>query len=130
AARLWWMLRWLGHDVVRVLDGGWPAWTKAGKPVTAEVPQIRPVRFVPQPRADAARNADAIAAGIGKRSALLLDARAPNRYRGENETLDPVAGHIPGAANRFFQSNLDAQGTFKPAEALKQELAAALGGPP
>jgi thiosulfate/3-mercaptopyruvate sulfurtransferase len=130
AARLWWMLRWLGHDVVRVLDGGWPAWTKAGKPVTAEVPQIRPVRFVPQPRADAARNADAIAAGIGKRSALLLDARAPNRYRGENETLDPVAGHIPGAANRFFQSNLDAQGTFKPAKALKQELAAALGGHP
>ena len=132
AARLWWMLRWLGHDAVRVLDGGWPAWTKAGKPVTGDLPRPQPVRFVPQLQADAARSADAVGAGLrkqsGKRSPLLLDARAPNRYRGENETLDPVAGHIPGAANRFFQMNLDPEGKFKPADVLKKELGAALGG--
>jgi thiosulfate/3-mercaptopyruvate sulfurtransferase len=127
AARLWWMLRWLGHDAVAVLDGGWNAWTKAGHPVTAQLPAVTPTRFVPRPRPDAARDAGAVADGIGK-PALLLDARAPNRYRGENETLDPVAGHIPGAANRFFQLNLDAEGKFKPAAALKQEFGAALGG--
>ena len=128
AARLWWMLRWLGHDAVAVLDGGWNAWTKAGNPVTAKIPAIKAAKFIAHPRAELARDVKSIAAGIGKPAPLLVDARAPNRFRGENETLDPVAGHIPGAANRFFQLNLDAEGRFKPAPTLKQEFSALLGG--
>jgi len=127
AARLWWMLRWLGHDAVAVLDGGWNAWLGAGKSVTAQLPQARPATFIPRPRPGLALNAASIAAASGKARSLLLDARAPNRYRGENETLDPVAGHIPGAANRFFQLNLDSGGKFRPAAALKQEFAGLLG---
>ena len=128
AARLWWMLRWLGHDAAAVLDGGWNAWTKAGNPATAQLPAIKAARFAGRPRSDLARDAGSVAAGIGPAGPLLVDARAPNRYRGESETLDPVAGHIPGAANRFFQANLAADGKFKPAAALKDELAAMLGG--
>ncbi len=127
AARLWWMLRWLGHDAVAVLDGGWNAWGKAGNPVTAQLPAITAAKFIARPRTDLALDAKSIAAAIGKPAPLLLDARAPNRYRGENETLDPIAGHIPGAANRFFQTNLDADGRFKPAAALKKEFGETLG---
>jgi len=127
AARLWWMLRWLGHDAVAVLDGGWNAWTGAGNTVTAQLPQFRPTTFNPRLRSGLVLDAASIAAASGKTRSLLLDARAPNRYRGENETLDPVAGHIPGAANRFFQLNLDSGGKFRPAAALKQEFAVLLG---
>jgi thiosulfate/3-mercaptopyruvate sulfurtransferase len=130
AARLWWMLRWLGHANVAVLDGGWGAWTRGGQTVTADVPPVKPGRFNPRLQADAARGVDAVATGMGKQDALMLDARAPNRYRGENETLDPVAGHIPHAANRFFQLNLDADGKFKPAAALRKEFGVALGARP
>ena len=128
AARLWWMLRWLGHDAVAVLDGGWNAWLKASHPVTKQVPKIAATRFTSRMRADAAMDAKTVAASLGKPGPLLLDARAPNRYRGENETLDPVAGHIPGAANRFFQTNLDADGKFKPAAVLRKEIGETLGG--
>lgn len=128
AARLWWMLRWLGHDAVAVLDGGWAAWVKTGAPVTTELPAIKSTRFAAKPRADLARDAAFVGANLGRPGPLLLDARAPNRYRGENEMLDPVAGHIPSAANRFFQLNLDTEGNFKPAPTLKQEFSALLGG--
>lgn len=128
AARLWWMLRWLGHDTVAVLDGGWSAWKSASHPVTAEIPVVRTARFEPRIRSGASLDADAVARCIGKPEPLLLDARAPNRFRGENETLDPVAGHIPGATNRFFQSNLDAEGRFKPPAALRKEFGELLGG--
>jgi thiosulfate/3-mercaptopyruvate sulfurtransferase len=128
AARLWWMLRWLGHDAVAVLDGGWNAWVKAGNPVTAQPPAIRKTRFTAHPRTELARDVAFVAAGIRKSAPLLLDARAPNRYRGENETLDPVAGHIPGAANRFFQLNLEAGGSFKPPSTLRREFEAVTGG--
>ena len=127
AARLWWMLRWLGHDAVAVLDSGWNAWVMGGNPATAKLPAIKATKFNSHSRADLARNANSIAADIGKPAPLLVDARAPNRYRGENETLDPVAGHIPGAANRFFQLNLDADGSFKPPSALRQEFEAVTG---
>ena len=127
AARLWWMLRWLGHDAAAVLDGGWNAWVGAGESVTAQLPQVRPATFLPRPRPGLMLDATSISAVSGKTRSLLLDARAPNRYRGENETLDPVAGHIPGAANRFFQLNLDSGGKFRPAAALKQEFTALLG---
>jgi thiosulfate/3-mercaptopyruvate sulfurtransferase len=123
AARLWWMLRWLGHEAAAVLDGGWNAWTAAGLPVTVEAPAATPALFEARPRTGLAVSADSLTGG----SRLLIDARAPNRYRGENETLDPVAGHIPGAANRFFQLNLDASGRFKPPAALRAEFEAVLG---
>jgi len=127
AARLWWMLRWLGHEAVAVLDGGWDAWRKAPHPIADQTPVIAAARFAALHRAELVRDTAAIVANLGKPGSLLLDARAPNRYRGENETLDPVAGHIPGAANRFFQLNLDAEGKFKPAKILRQEFDELLG---
>jgi len=129
AARLWWMLRWLGHDAVAVLDGGWNAWLNAPHSITTNpLPKIEATRFVPRIRTEEAVDAKAIAACLGKPGPILLDARAPNRFRGESETLDPVAGHIPGAINRFFQVNLDADEKFKPAAALRREFGEALGG--
>jgi len=130
AARLWWMLRWLGHDAAAVLDGGWDAWVKAGLPVTSETPPARSARFRPRIRDDVSIAAGQIAARISQLPPLLVDARSPDRFRGENETLDPVAGHIPGAVNRFFKLNLEADGRFKPPVVLRQELALALGDIP
>ncbi len=128
AARLWWMLRWLGHDAVAVLDGGWNSWRQAAtNSITDKIPGVKATRFTPRIRPEAAVDAKTIAERLGKPEPFLLDARAPNRYRGENETLDPVAGHIPGAANRFFQANLDSSGRFKPAGTLREEFAAVLG---
>ena len=127
AARLWWMLRWLGHEAAAVLDGGWQAWARAGFPVTAAAPSVRPAQFKRGRSLAPFITAQAIAASVGEPGARLLDARAANRYRGENETLDPVAGHIPGAANRFFQLNLNEDGTFKPAARLRAEFGEWLG---
>ncbi|HKA39131.1 MAG TPA: sulfurtransferase [Burkholderiales bacterium] len=128
AARLWWMLRWLGHDAVAVLDGGWNAWVKAARPVTDQIPAMAATRFTPRIRPDAALDAKTISARLSRAGPLLLDARIPARYRGENETLDPVAGRIPGAANRPWQLNLDAEGRFKTAADLKKELGEMLTG--
>jgi thiosulfate/3-mercaptopyruvate sulfurtransferase len=97
AARAWWTLRWAGHEQVRVLDGGYAAWVEAGQPVTTEVPDPIPgdmtVRAGGMPVLDAAGAAALAADGV------LIDARAPERYRGDTEPIDPVAGHIPGAVN-------------------------------
>jgi thiosulfate/3-mercaptopyruvate sulfurtransferase len=130
AARMWWMLRWLGHDAAAVLDGGWDAWIRAGLSVTREPPEIKPARLKPRVRTAATISAGQIAARIGKPPPLLLDARSPDRYRGENETLDPVAGHIPGALNRFFKLNLESDGRFKPPAVLQREFSSALGAVP
>jgi thiosulfate/3-mercaptopyruvate sulfurtransferase len=128
AARLWWMLRWVGHTRVAVLDGGWEAWMQAGLPVTAKLPELRPTSYNPSLQPQAAVDARAVLAGVRDGSLGVIDARSPDRFRGENETLDPVAGHIPGAANRFFRGNLAADGRFKPADELRREFAALLGG--
>ncbi len=130
AARLWWMLRWLGHDAVSVLDGGWQAWTGAGLPVTTEAP--RPLGTVYTPRAPRpwTVNADAVASGLADGSLMVVDARAPERFRGEVEPIDPVGGHIPGAQNRFMRTNLDEGGRFKSADALRAEFEALLAGRP
>ena len=130
AARLWWMLRWLGHDAVAVLDGGWNAWLAARNPTTKEAPAIEAARFTPRIRADAALDAKAITARLDQPGPLLLDARIPARFRGENETLDPVAGHIPGAVNRPWQLNLDGEGRFKTAGELEKEFGGMLAGRP
>jgi thiosulfate/3-mercaptopyruvate sulfurtransferase len=129
AARLWWMLRWNGHDRVAVLDGGWEAWLKSGLPVSARVPEIKPSVFRGAAR-DYPVDTRFILAQLGQPHVRLIDARSPDRFRGENETLDPVGGHIPGAVNRFFKSNLAADGCFKPAADLKREFSALLDALP
>jgi thiosulfate/3-mercaptopyruvate sulfurtransferase len=126
-ARMWWMLRWLGHDAVAVLDGGWDAWRKAPHPITDQIPVIKAARFTMRRRTDMACDAGYIVANLGKPKPRLLDARAPDRFRGENETLDPVAGHIPGAVNRFFKLNLETDGRFKAATTLRREFNQLLG---
>jgi thiosulfate/3-mercaptopyruvate sulfurtransferase len=126
AARLWWMLRWIGHDSVAVLDGGLAKWTKEGRAVTGEVRRFDATVYPAQTRAAMAVDVHAVESGLGTQ--LLLDARSPQRYRGQAEPIDPVAGRIPGALNRFNNENLSAAGTFKPAEELKKEFLAVLAG--
>jgi thiosulfate/3-mercaptopyruvate sulfurtransferase len=126
AARLWWLLRWLGHLPVAVLDGGWNQWLSEGRPQSAEIPQADPTRFKGSPRAIEV-NAESVRSHLGDATLFLLDARAPDRFRGQNETIDPVGGRIPGARNRFYRDNLDASGRFKTPELLKEEFRAVLG---
>ena len=127
AARLWWMLRWLGHDAVAVLDGGFAAWTREGRPVTAEPLKVVPAAFVARSPASTV-TATEIEANLSAPAFVLLDARARERYRGDVEPLDPVARHIPGALNRPYTENLDAEGRFKPADALAADFDALLAG--
>lgn len=122
AARLWWMLHWVGHQRVAVLDGGWDAWTRAGLAVTAETPAMQPTSYTLHPQIELAVDAAFVAAHLNDPKVAVLDARSPDRFRGENETLDPVAGHIPGATNRFFKSNLQSDGRFKTSDSLKAEF--------
>ena len=126
ASRLWWLLRWLGHEAVAVLDGGLDQWRAEGRPLTDVLPAFRAATFVPAPAAPTA-TADEILRHLGDHALLVLDARAGERYRGEVEPIDPVAGHIPGARNRPYTDNLTPQGTFKPAATLRSEYAALLG---
>jgi thiosulfate/3-mercaptopyruvate sulfurtransferase len=126
AARLWWMLRWIGHDKVAVLDGGFAKWIKEGRPVTIDVPIFTPLNYPIKLRKDAAVDVGFVSSNL--KNALLVDARAPARYRGEQEPIDPVAGRIPGAKNRFNLDNLSAQGTFKSPEELKKEFQSVLQG--
>jgi thiosulfate/3-mercaptopyruvate sulfurtransferase len=126
AARLWWLLRWLGHLPVAVLDGGWNQWIAEGRPQRAEVPQPQPARFSGKPSKSWV-GADFVRARLDDPGTVLVDARAPDRFRGQNETLDPVGGRIPDARNRYFRDNLDASGRFKAPEALKQEFETVLG---
>ncbi|MFN7087301.1 MAG: sulfurtransferase [Burkholderiales bacterium] len=122
AARLWWMLRWVGHGRAAVLDGGWEAWRRAGQPVTAALPAIQPASFTAHVAAQLAVDAAYLMAHLHQARIRVLDARSTERFRGENETLDPVGGHIPGALNRFYKYNLDADGRFKSAAELREEF--------
>lgn len=124
AARVWWMLRWLGHEAVAVLDGGIAAWQAAGGALVTEVPAAQAGSFQASAPLAPSLNADALQARLGR--VRLLDARAGERFRGEVEPLDRQAGHIPGALNRFFKDNLQADGRFKPADALRAEFEALL----
>ena len=130
ASRLWWMLRWAGHAKVAVLDGGIAAWQKAGHPLTQAMPAVKAATYNPTPNASLQVNSAFVAANLKESSHVLIDARSPDRFRGENETLDPVAGHIPGALNRFFKDNLDAVGSFKNPDTLRAEFNALLGERP
>jgi len=128
AARAWWLLRWLGHDAVAVLDGGVQAWQAAGYPLSTDAAAVAPQPPYPTFAASMPSiDAPGLLAQLGRRP--ILDARAPERFRGETEPLDPVAGHIPGATNHFFKNNLQADGRFKPSADLRADFAA-LGDTP
>jgi len=126
--RLWWMLKWLGHDAVAVLNGGWQAWVAAGGAVESGAAAPRPASqfAVHAPLLDYV-DAATVQARLGRATQTVIDARAPARFRGEVEPLDPVAGHLPGALNRPFNQNIGDDGLFKPAETLRAEFAALLG---
>ncbi|WP_371323026.1 sulfurtransferase [Dechloromonas sp. ZY10] len=136
AGRLWWLLRWLGHEAVALLDGGWAAWLAAGGQIAAgaadapaagtKTPQ--PASTVAVPRPGLTVDADFVQKNLSTVNMCLVDARSPDRYRGENETIDPVGGHIPGARNRFFKDNLLPDGRFKPAAVLRAEWLSLLAG--
>jgi thiosulfate/3-mercaptopyruvate sulfurtransferase len=127
ASRLWWLLRWLGHSAVAVLDGGMDKWLAEGRPVSDEVHSPRPATFVPA-RPVAVASAGEILRHLNDGELLVLDARAPERYRGDLEPIDPVAGHIPGARNRPYTENLAPGGSLKPAALLRSEFEAVLAG--
>ncbi len=126
--RLWWMLKWAGHENVAVLDGGLQAWQAAGGAVAAgSEPAHAPAAFALGAPLAKLVDADTVARDLGRPSQQVLDARGAPRYRGETEPLDPVAGHIPGALNRPFTQNIGADGRFKPAAILRAEFEALLG---
>ncbi|WP_432720831.1 sulfurtransferase [Jeongeupia wiesaeckerbachi] len=127
AARLWWLLRWLGHERVSVLDGGWQAWLDAGLPVSVEPAQPVAEVYPRQVPSAATVDVDQVRANLTAAAFLVVDARSPDRYRGLGETIDPVGGHIPGASNRFFQHNLDANGRFKSPDQLRDEWRDVIG---
>jgi thiosulfate/3-mercaptopyruvate sulfurtransferase len=125
AARLWWMLRWMGHEAAAVLDGGLAKWLAEKRPVTAEVLRFPASNYSPSRAPHGVVQVDEVQK---RRSELLLiDARAPARYRGEQEPIDPVAGHIPGAKNRFNLDNVNSDGTFKTAKALRSDFLTIVG---
>lgn len=127
AARLWWLLRWLGHREVRVLDGGFAAWRREGLPVSDEVPRIRPARYAGRPD-DSLVVATEELPRLLERGELLVDAREAERFTGASEPIDAVAGHVPGAANFPFRGSLNEDGTWRRPEELRRAWAPFLGG--
>jgi thiosulfate/3-mercaptopyruvate sulfurtransferase len=126
ASRLWWMLRWVGHEAVAVLDGGMNRWRRDLLTLSQGVPAPLPGNL--ENRAGVTSvDAAFVEARLGSSGWRLIDARNPERFRGENETLDPVGGRIPGAVNRFFKDNLDSTGCFKPPAQLRADFLAVLG---
>lgn len=131
AARLWWTLRYLGHEHVQVLNGGFPAWQQAGLDTESGSEQVDASEFRADTQPERLISLEQMETMLeGKDRAVLLDARAPERYRGESEPYDPVAGRIPGARNHYWKDNLGARGRFLPPAQLRQRLQAALGEGP
>ena len=123
AARVWWLLRWIGHQAVAVLDGGLPAWEAQGLPLVTPAASRPRGHISEKPTLTHTVSVAEVVSNLNSHARQVVDARAPDRFRGENETIDPVGGHIPGAKNRFFKDNLAADGRFKPGPQLKQEFA-------
>ena len=129
AARAWWCLRWLGHEAVAVLDGCLTKWKSESRALTTAAAAWAPATFIARPNGDMKTSTAAILAALGQPGApRIIDARAPERYNGSTEPMDPVAGHIPGAHNRFWKNNLGADGNFKSAAVLRAELSELLAG--
>ena len=130
-ARLWWMLRWVGHDSIKILDGGLQAWQAAGGEISVDQPQAQPRgNFSVRQGSMATLSFSDMLANVASKEYLVVDARSADRYRGENETIDPVGGRIPGALNRSFKNNLEADGRFKSPERLREEFLELLGDTP
>jgi thiosulfate/3-mercaptopyruvate sulfurtransferase len=127
ASRLWWMLRWLGHDAVAVLDGGWPAWVKSGYPTDTEPSQRSPRNFIPRQRDELAVDADFVNAVKKDPQYLVIDSRAPERYKGEVEPIDQVAGHIPGAVNLPHEDVAGTDGALLSSSELKDHFQSTAG---
>ncbi|HTV80391.1 MAG TPA: sulfurtransferase [Steroidobacteraceae bacterium] len=130
AARLWWLLRWLGHERVSVLNGGWAAWRAAGLPLQSAPAAYPPGRFIARPALAHPVTTAEVARGLTSGDILLLDARGADRFAGQNETIDPVAGHVPGARNQPFALNLAADGRLLPPAALTTMWRQVLGDTP
>jgi thiosulfate/3-mercaptopyruvate sulfurtransferase len=128
ASRLWWSLRYLGHDAVAVLDGGWAKWVREKRPSTSGEEHRSATAFIAHPHPQMRLSVEDVRARLADPSMLLVDARAPERFEGRNETIDRAAGHIPGAANHFFKTNLANDGTMLPAEQLRESLGRTLMG--
>ena len=120
ASRLWWLLRWMGHRAVAVLDGGFKAWIAARRPTTTEIPSRQPSQFQARPDRDLRLDAEQVQARVQQADWRLLDARAPERFAGKVEPLDTVAGHVPGARNHPFATNLASDGRFGAPEELRR----------
>lgn len=129
AARLWWMLRWVGHEAVAVLDGGLPAWQATDMFLSTEAAPRTLGSLTEKPSLVTSVSAEELLKGLTATAHTIVDARAPDRFRGENETMDPVGGHIPGAKNRFFKDNLQADGRFKSADQLRSEFSELIKNP-
>ena len=126
AVRMWWLLRWLGHDRVALLDGGWPKWMKEKQATSTDLPKPGNNKFIPKLRNDLLADAAEVESARQSDSRILIDARTEQRFSGEHETLDKVGGHIPGAINWVFEENLDFDGTYLPAEELRAAYVALL----
>lgn len=130
AARLWWMLRWVGHQAAAVLDGGLQAWQSLDLPLSTDTPVVAKIGNIQERSALTKQlSVEDVLRNLKEQGKALIDARSPDRFRGENETIDPVGGHIPGAGNRFFKDNLTADGRFKTSEQLLQEWQAIIDEP-
>ena len=127
AARLWWMLRWLGHERVAVLDGGWNAWQERGHPVSQELPSTGPRVFKPRPQKGWTVDADYIQGRMQDEDFLLVDSRSANRFSGKDEPIDPVAGHIPGAANFPHTDLIEKDGYWLMPDEIEERFEALLG---
>jgi thiosulfate/3-mercaptopyruvate sulfurtransferase len=130
AARLWWMLRWLGHDRVAVLDGGWQKWQQENRSISSRIENRASRTFTPKVRSENLLTVNDVIDSLDDPAFKLIDARAADRYRGENEIIDPIAGHIPGAVSTPYLENLDRDGVFKSKEDLRAKYAAVLGDLP
>ena len=128
AARFWWMLRWLGHDTVAVINGGWSRWIKEERPVSSELLIPEAKEFIASPRLSWTVTADEILKDLNNPGKCLFDARSAQRFRGENESFDSVAGHIPGAHSVPFTDNLDENGNWKSRSELRQKFENLLDG--
>ena len=130
ASRMWWMLRYMGHESAAVLDGGWAKWVREQRPVRAGEESKRAAVFTAHRRKELRVMVDRVLASLGESSLLLVDARAPERFTGENEPLDRTPGHIPGAVNYFYKRNVTDEGVMLPPERLRQQLADVLDDRP
>jgi thiosulfate/3-mercaptopyruvate sulfurtransferase len=130
ASRLWWMLRYIGHDAVAVLDGGFAKWTREGRTIRSGLEKRPSTVLTPRVQSRMRLTVDEVKAHLGDDTMLLVDARSPGRFEGQPDPLDRVFGHIPGAHNRHYRNNISPEGTLRPAGELRKEFAGVLGDRP